>query len=841
MPDPRPLPRAPLRPLALVITAAGLTLAFLPLAADTDLALGLPLTALGVSIAIVSLFEALGTLDGCAASGPSAAAASATWRHWLELGLASVTVVTALRLAVAGVLPWPAWLPGSLVTSSFLGLAVALARIAANFGERAGDLRPWFAREGFWLIATGTLLYLPRLGAFSLIDPWETHYAEVAREMLMRSDWITFWWAQDGLFFSKPPLLFWLVGLSFLICGVEVAPDRVIAGVAQGLAPAPEWAARLPVFLLALTAVYLLYRGVAHGCGRRVGLLSGLILLTTPFWFLLARQSVTDMPYVAALTAAFGLLLIGFTTDPETRVREHPLRLGARELRLSAYHLVFAAALLLILPQLLYLASRNVTWQLVGEPRLFFRIHPDAFLVGSGGGNCGLPSNAPCAVHWPASQGVFAQPLLTALGGATVTGFLLFATRHERRQQRLAFLGAWVAIALSTLAKGAPGLVIPLFATLAFVLVTRRGRELRRLELGPLLLLVAVIALPWLLQSTLRHGAPFLDRLILHDMYERAFVHVHDTNAGADLSFRYYLTQLGYGTFPWSGLAMVGVVAWLARPGTPRRLPSAPATLMFVWFLTAFGLFTVSRTKFHHYILPAVPPLAVLTALLLDRFLTRCATGREARALAALALLAVPWVALVGRDLATVIPGTVVGPARLMHLFVYKYDRPWPPNLDLGREFVLFAGLAATATALLISRRLRRAAAASLLALALLWTGWVTNVYLVAAAQHWGQRATIAAYYQRRQGPEEPLLAYQLYWRGENFYTGNRVVAFAADADAFSAHLAALRNGGRRVVFVVTEQRRVSRLRGDLGSVRAFELLIPPAVNNKFALVRVVL
>jgi 4-amino-4-deoxy-L-arabinose transferase-like glycosyltransferase len=37
-----------------------------------------------------------------------------------------------------------------------------------------------------------------------LIDPWETHYAEVARELWARDDWLSPFWAHEGFFFSKP-------------------------------------------------------------------------------------------------------------------------------------------------------------------------------------------------------------------------------------------------------------------------------------------------------------------------------------------------------------------------------------------------------------------------------------------------------------------------------------------------------------------------------------------------------------------------------------------------------------------------------------------------------------
>ena len=46
-----------------------------------------------------------------------------------------------------------------------------------------------------------------------------------------------------------------------------------------------------------------------------------------------------------------------------------------------------------------------------------------------------------------------------------------------------------------------------------------------------------------------RHGSPFTDLLIFHDMFNRAFSHVHDTNEGDDTGIRYYLWQLGYALF----------------------------------------------------------------------------------------------------------------------------------------------------------------------------------------------------------------------------------------------------------------------------------------------------
>ncbi len=43
--------------------------------------------------------------------------------------------------------------------------------------------------------------------------------------------------------------------------------------------------------------------------------------------------------------------------------------------------------------------------------------------------------------------------------------------------------------------------------------------------------------------------------------------------------------------------------------------------MLVMWFLFAFALFTFMGTKFHHYIFPAVPPVAMLVGVVLDDIL----------------------------------------------------------------------------------------------------------------------------------------------------------------------------------------------------------------------------
>ena len=74
------------------------------------------------------------------------------------------------------------------------------------------------------VIVGGLLLYLPFAGSYGLWDPWETHYAEVARQMTHRGDFISLWWPgsprDPEVFWSKPVLSFWLMSLAMRVAGV---------------------------------------------------------------------------------------------------------------------------------------------------------------------------------------------------------------------------------------------------------------------------------------------------------------------------------------------------------------------------------------------------------------------------------------------------------------------------------------------------------------------------------------------------------------------------------------------------------------------------------------------
>ncbi|MCA9620902.1 MAG: glycosyltransferase family 39 protein, partial [Myxococcales bacterium] len=305
-------------------------------------------------------------------------------------------------------------------------------------------------------------------------------------------------------------------------------------------------------------------------------------------------------------------------------------------------------------------------------------------------------------------------------------------------------------------------------------------------------------------------------------------------------SFRYYIWQLGYATFPWVGLAPMAAVRWLRRDGVPRdpdrERRFTGEVLLGAWLLVGFALFSVMGTKFHHYGAPLVPPLAMLSGIFLaERWRDRDGSDEALFGGASLVVAAVVVLA-VGRDLAWRAPGRL-SEARLFHLVTYAYDRPWPTGLDHHLALWLFTGAAALALGAMIALRLRRRAAMLVLAVSLGFGAWLLDVYLPALSPHYGQRELFLRYEREQARDPGPIIAYQMNWKGENFYRGNEVVAFVSTGRLFQDHVASLRTSGVRTMYFVTQPKRLDSLRAEIGVVP--ESLSTPEENNKFLLLRV--
>jgi hypothetical protein len=92
----------------------------------------------------------------------------------------------------------------------------------------------------------------------------------------------------------------------------------------------------------------------------------------------------------------------------------------------------------------------------------------------------------------------------------------------------------------------------------------------------------------------------------------------------------------------------------------------------------SFTLLASSATKFHHYIFPVLPGMAVLIALFVDKLWQEGVSAHAVSLLFGLVLFF-----LVGKDLAG-------DPKNFTDLFVYNYDRPYPSEL-VTKPIAMFA------------------------------------------------------------------------------------------------------------------------------------------------------
>jgi hypothetical protein len=202
------------------------------------------------------------------------------------------------------------------------------------------------------------------------------------------------------------------------------------------------------------------------------------------------------------------------------------------------------------------------------------------------------------------------------------------------------------------------------------------------------------------------------------------------------------------------------------------------------------------------------------------------------------------WIAalvtlLVARDLSTSWEGDVPASARLLHLVTYNYRRAWPASLNFEPILAAFGVVFAVALAGLWSWRWGRHAALLCVALGLWFCAFTLWLYLPTLAPHYGQRELLLAYYRARSGPSEPVVAYQMNWKGENFYSGNRLPAFVTTGAKFDKWLKARKKAGTRVMFFLAEHGRLAVLRTELGDGYRVSPLTDKRLNDKFCLVRV--
>ena len=186
-------------------------------------------------------------------------------------------------------------------------------------------------------------------------------------------------------------------------------------------------------------------------------------------------------------------------------------------------------------------------------------------------------------------------------------------------------LAAGAAVGLGFLTKGPLAIVLPALVVVPLWWHERRREPLPLVALAAAAAVAVVIAVPWFVAMTRIHGLAYLEGFFIGDNVERFAT----TRFNDPRPVWFYVPIVAGGLLPWTPFAVAAlepVTAWLRR----RRRPGPIAIRLVVWTLLPLLFFTASIGKQPRYVLPILPPLALLLARAVERRLAREPNGRDA-------------------------------------------------------------------------------------------------------------------------------------------------------------------------------------------------------------------
>jgi len=192
-------------------------------------------------------------------------------------------------------------------------------------------------------------------------------------------------------------------------------------------------------------------------------------------------------------------------------------------------------------------------------------------------------------------------------------------------QRRRWMLLCWTAVGLGFLQKGLTAFAVPGIALLVYSGLRRDLALLGRLHLAGGIAVLAVLVLPWTVLLGLR-DARFAEFFLIHEHFTRFLTNEHQRVQ----PFWYFGMVLVAGCLPWTvlmlrqaGMALRSSI----RVGTPGAVRFDVPLALAVWAVTVVVFFSLSGSKLVPYIMPAVPPLALLAGRALAQRDAQGATG----------------------------------------------------------------------------------------------------------------------------------------------------------------------------------------------------------------------
>ncbi len=198
-----------------------------------------------------------------------------------------------------------------------------------------------------------------------------------------------------------------------------------------------------------------------------------------------------------------------------------------------------------------------------------------------------------------------------------MTAFLL--SRLSDRRWLLLF---YCSMALAVLSKGLIGVVLPGAVIFCYMVLTRRWSIVPETLYLPGVALFFAITVPWF-WAVCRANPDFFHFFFIHEHFLRYATKIHDRYE----PFWFFIPILLLGILPWSGFIPQAITRGLKRDDEGERRQGG--LFLVLWFGVIFLFFSLSGSKLIPYIIPVIPPLAIL----IGRRIISIAEANDKRAL----------------------------------------------------------------------------------------------------------------------------------------------------------------------------------------------------------------
>jgi len=325
-------------------------------------------------------------------------------------------------------------------------------------------------------------------------------------------------------------------------------------------------------------------------------------------------------------------------------------------------------------------------------------------------------------------------------------GCFLIAVQDKEKRKGLYFHLFYLFAALTVLAKGVIGLVLPGVVIFFYIVLTRQWRLLREMRLATGIPLFILVCVPWFILVSI-NNPEFARFFFIHEHVERFLTKVHNHYQ----PIWYFIPVLLGCMFPWS-LFLPAAVLRLRKENLSS--PGSPVLFLSLWAVVVFGFFSLSGSKLIPYILPIFPAVAVLIG---RTFSLACEEGEKTLRINASVVASVAAMLGVG-----------------VVLYPYVAQRP---KLGVFEVAVIGAVLIAEGAAALLC--MRRAGVAGAFGAFCLMSFLLTIVgpqFIFGNLARRKATPELARIIKQNYEPGIHVASYGWYQQGVVFYTGLRVI-----------------------------------------------------------------